>query len=177
MKEWEKVGAVGSAVGAVAAIVALAIGYFQLQAAVGANQLQISSLEAQLASSKTFATEQAIDGYLSKPQLIAAKDIINSMTKNGQDYSNVPEDGELNNAVIAVLNYLQTMATGIRNSSYDDLVMCRSLKRVVEKQVEVHIFGQRPTGVSITNPQPFSRSEFKPLVEMYQRWGALENCG
>lgn len=166
---WEKIGVV-------LALPGLIISYLQLDSEIEANEREISVLQQQLNQTKKVITAQAIDGYLSKPQLISAKEIINSRTRNGRDYSSIGSDPELENAVLAILNYLQTLATGVTTATYDDIILCKSLKRVVQKQVEVHILGQRPVGVDKANTQPFSKTEFGNLVAMNERWSQIQEC-
>jgi hypothetical protein len=77
---------------------------------------------------------------------------------------------------MSVLNYLETVATGVNNRIYSDRLVCLSLKRVLMKQVEVHIRGQRPTGVLKSNPGPFAQTEFPGIVAVYDRWSKPESC-
>ena len=166
---WEKIGVVVTFIGVV-------ISYQQLNSSISSNEKEITVLQQQLHQAKQTITAQAVDGYLSKPQLINAKKIINTKTNNGRDYSS-SSNPELESAILSVLNYLETLATGVTTGIYDDSILCKNLKRVVRKQVEVHILGQRPTGVEKTNSQPFSATEFTNLVGMNDRWSKTEGCG
>ena len=174
--KWEKWGAIGSIAAAVLAIVAVIVTYLQLDASVSSNFEEIRVLKAQIAQSKASVTMQAVSMYLHSPQLDEKKRIINAGTKNGSDYSAVSDDKELYNAVQGVLNYLETIATGIESDVYDDRIVCQSLKLVVQKQVEVHIHGQHRIGVDVPNPRPFSESEFGNLVKAYKRWNQAGGC-
>ena len=166
---WEKIGVVATAIGVVVA-------WLQLSSSIDGNAQQIILLKTQLSQDKNFLSTQAAEGWSSKPQLIGAKKIINSNTRHGRDYSSVASSPELNGAVVQVLNYLETLATGIKTSTYNDSILCNHLKMVVQKNVEVHILGQRPTGVDITNPAPFASSEYKNLLDMYKRWSNFKPC-
>lgn len=180
---WEKWSAIGSLIGASIALLSVGVSYSQLRSSIHSNEQQISSNEQQIRSLSSQMKQagdsvsmQAVTGYLNSPELIDAKKMINARTQNGTDYSAVPQDPELYNAVQAVLNYLQTVSTGIKNGVYNDTIMCNSLKLVVQKQVEVHIKGQRPTGVVKSNPGPFSATEFSNLNEVYERWNKSQSC-
>lgn len=166
---WEKAGTIAALVGVPISLAATALSYWQLESS-------LTSVKQQMRQEKASASMQVAASYLNSAELINAKSIINNGTDNGSDYSMVPQSTELYNAVQAVLNHLETTMTGVEVGVYSDGIVCQSLKAVVVKQVEVHLKGQRPTGVSKSNPQPFSASDFPNLSAIYERWSKQPQC-
>lgn len=158
-------GKIAALVGVPIALIAILISYLDLRDSIAA-------VEAQMDQERAAISMQAASSYLNSPELQAAKKLINSRTANGTDYSGISKDDELYNSIVVVLNHLETTATGIDVGVYDDAVICRSLKQVIAKLVEVHIEGQRPTGVTKPNSEPFAASEFPNLVAAYSRWSS-----
>lgn len=128
------------------------------------------SLSLQIEEVKDARSIEVALQYLTSEVLAGAKTTINERTANGSDYSSMKTDKELRRAVELVLNYLETISMGVRNNIYNEKTVCSHLRRVVEKQVVVHIRGQSPDGVSHRNERPYSENDFKSLVHVYGRW-------
>jgi hypothetical protein len=155
--------------GAIFTLSAVVIAYWQLGEMKRAVDVQSS--ESKAARSVDVAFQ-----YLTSDVLSRAKEAINKATKNGTDYSGISTNAEAEAGVRLILNYLETVASGINNRAYDESIVCHHLRRVVEKQVQVHIKGQTLTGVVKANPEPMAESEYRWLVHYYERWKSSTVC-
>lgn len=112
--------------------------------------------------------------YVTDPSLQEAKRTINSKTSNGTDYSKAGDDAGLRQAILQILNYLETVASGLEHPkdgpAYLDEIVYNDLRDVIFKNVQVHILGQTPIGVTKGNPKTFPESEFRDLMKVYRRW-------
>ena len=114
--------------------------------------------------------------YLISDVMANAKKTINDNTSNGTDYSKTNTNSDLKKSVLLILNFLETVSYGIENGVYDEKLICSHLRLVVEKQYTVHIEGKTMEGVKKANPSPFSKSTFKSLERIYERWKDGEVC-
>ena len=166
---WEKAGIIIAVIGIPISLTANWISHSQLQSSI--NNFKSTQVQ-----QKKNAANSAVTTYLNSSTLAQAKFLINERTKNGTDYSKVPEDYELYNAVLAILNNLNATMTNVKHGLYSEEIICDHFRDVVNKQVEVHIKGQRSYGVTVTNPEPFSDSDFPDLIATYNAWNK-QGCG
>lgn len=143
-------------------------------AAVFVAYLQLESAKIDARDSRTI---QVVMDYLTSDVISKAKETINANTKEGSDYSQTPTNTKLQSSVRLILNYLETVSTGINNGVYDEKIACAHLRKVVEKQVTVHIKGQIVDGVTTANTKPFNENDYKSLVGVYNKWRDNSVCG
>lgn len=169
MHPLEKAEKIAIIIGIPLGLISLLIAYLQLSSSIEGVRQQISD-------SKSTRSMEAAFQYLTSDVIANAKKTINSNTNNGTDYSKANSDPDLKKSVLLILNFLDTISSGIENGIYDEKLVCSHLRRVVEKQVTVHIKGQVMDGIIKPNPSPYPETEFKSLVKIYDRWKNGEIC-
>jgi hypothetical protein len=81
----DKAGTIAALAGVPISLAATGIAFLQLSSS-------INSVKVEIDHSRDLASMTVVETYLSSPELIEAKKIINEKTSNGTDYSTVPTD-------------------------------------------------------------------------------------
>ena len=169
MHPLEKAEKLAIIIGIPLGLISLLIAYLQLS-------YSIEGVRQQINDSKSTRSMEIVFQYLTSDVIASAKNIINSNTNNGTDYSKANSNPELKRSILLILNFLNTISSGIENGVYDEKLVCSHLRRVVEKQVTVHIKGQVIDGVTKSNPSPYPETEFTSLVTIYDHWKNGKVC-
>lgn len=160
----------------IAVIVGIPLGLISLLLAYLHLNSSIESVRQQINDSKSTRSMEVAFQYLTSDVMANAKKTINDNTNGGTDYSRMNSNADLRKSVLLILNFLDTVSSGIMNDVYDEKLVCSHLRLVVEKQVTVHIKGQTIDDVTKPNPSPYPETYFKSLVKIYDQWKNGEVC-
>jgi len=145
-------------------------GIKQLKTLKNQVKIQADQLKIQGEREKKWHTVAACERYSSDPILHDVTKSIWKKSNNGSDYTGYTD---LDHDIIQTLDYLDSLAVGIEQDIYDEVIIKDNLKEVVYKAVKVFIKGE-PGNLAgrdwITGKALCTKEEYPFLSRLYNKW-------